>query len=78
MKRCARNTVSLLKKPAVFFFDIYEITYADSRFDEMRYVTIGMSDLARLLVIAWTQRNENIRLITAMKAEKSHEQRYRR
>ena len=60
------------------FFDIYEITYADSRFDEMRYVTIGMSDLARLLVIAWTQRNENIRLITAMKAEKSHEQRYRR
>lgn len=61
------------------FFDVNEVTMNDNRFDypEQRYITIGMSNKARLLVVAWTQRGERIRLITAIKAEKKHEQRYR-
>lgn len=61
------------------FFDVNEVTMSDNRFDygEHRYITIGMSYKARLLVVAWMQRDENIRLITAMKAEGKHEKRYR-
>ena len=52
----------------------------DTRFeyDEERFLTIGMSNQARLLVVAWTFRGESIRLITTVKAEKSYEQRYNR
>lgn len=60
------------------FLDINYVTIPDGRFDddEQRFLTIGMSNQARLLVVAWTQRNKNIRLITAIKAERYHEQRY--
>ena len=60
------------------FLDDNEITLIDERFDddEQRFITIGFSENARLLVVAWTQRDETIRLITAIKAEKKHERRY--
>ena len=62
------------------FFDENEITMADNRFldDEQRFITVGFSNQARLLVVAWTQRDDNIRLITVIKAEKSYEQKYKR
>ena len=62
------------------FFDENELTYEDTRFDdnEQRFITIGMSNKARLLMVAWTLRDDNIRLITAIKAEKSHERLYQR
>ncbi len=61
------------------FFDDNEVTVSDTRFEyeETRYMTIGMSNKARLLVVAWTER-ENIRLITVIKAGKKYEQKYRR
>ncbi|OOR88851.1 hypothetical protein B0181_07575 [Moraxella caviae] len=61
------------------FFDENELTYEDVRFDydEQRFITIGLSNRARLLVVGWTLR-ENIRLITAIKAERKHEQIYQR
>lgn len=60
------------------FFDLNEVTMSDNRFDypEQRYITIGVSNKARLLVVAWVQRNDRIRLITAIKATRKHEQRY--
>lgn len=60
------------------FFDDNEVTFADNRFDdsEQRFITIGMSNQARLLVVSWTQRENKYRLITAMKAEKKHEKYY--
>lgn len=65
---------------ASVFLDPNYVTIDDTRFeyDEERFLTIGMSNQARLLVVAWTFRDENIRLITAVKAEKSYEQRYNR
>lgn len=62
------------------FFDMNELTFEDTRFDysEQRYITIGFSEQARLLVVAWTQRTETIRLITAIKAESKHERLYQR
>ncbi len=62
------------------FVDVNHVTIFDKRFDdnEQRYITIGISNQAKLLVVAWTQRADTIRLITAMKAEKHHEKRYNR
>lgn len=67
------------KEACTIFFDFDEFTTIDDRFhyNEERYITIGMSYKARLLVVSWTQRQDNIRLITAMKADKKYEQRYR-
>lgn len=68
------------EESASVFLDPNCVTIDDVRFDyiEQRYITIGISNQARLLVVAWTYRDDNIRLITAMKAEKSYEQRYNR
>lgn len=62
------------------FTDDNEVTFMDNRFDdgEQRYITIGMSNQARLLTIGWTQRANKYRLITAIKAEKKHEKYYNR
>ncbi|MFW2177761.1 MULTISPECIES: BrnT family toxin [unclassified Moraxella] len=59
------------------FFDPNELSYEDTRgYEEVRYITIGMSHQGRLLFVSWTQRATNIRLITAFKAEKSHQRSY--
>lgn len=62
------------------FTDDHEITFMDNRFDdgEQRYITIGMSNQARLLTIGWTERDAKYRLITVIKAEKKHERLYNR
>lgn len=62
------------------FMDENEFTFEDTRFDydEQRFVTIGFSDKARLLVVGWTQRENSIRLITAIKAENKYERLYQR
>lgn len=62
------------------FFDENELTFEDTRFDynEQRFITIGLSNKMRLLVVGWTLREDNIRLITAVKAEKNHERLYQR
>ncbi len=62
------------------FTDNNEVTFIDNRFDdgEQRFITIGMSNQARLLVVSWTQRGTKYRLITAIKAEKKHEKHYNR
>lgn len=62
------------------FADVNAVTLVDERFEdsEQRYVIIGMSNQARLLVVAWTPRGENIRLITAVKAGKRYANVYER
>lgn len=44
--------------------------------DEERYITIGMSFLARLLMVAHTDREKRIRIISARKATKHEEDFY--
>ena len=43
---------------------------------EERFFTIGMDGFGRLLVVAYTWRGENIRIISARKATRSEVQQY--
>ena len=56
------------------FDDPYAITITDEESDpdEQRFVTIGMGAAGRLLVVAYTWRGENIRIVSARLAE-AHE-----
>jgi uncharacterized protein len=43
---------------------------------EMRFVTIGVSQLGRLLVVAHTERNDTIRIISARRATRREREFY--
>ena len=50
------------------FEDELALTIDDDDRDEKRFVTIGMDALARILVVVYTWRADNIRIISARKA----------
>jgi uncharacterized DUF497 family protein len=59
------------------FDDPYAITVADDESDpdEQRFVTLGVGATGRLLVVVYTWRRENIRIISARPAEpREHEE----
>jgi len=58
--------------------DPYAITIADHVSDpsEERFVTIGMGAAGRLLVVVYTWRDENIRIISARPAEPHEREEY--
>jgi uncharacterized DUF497 family protein len=59
------------------FDDPYAITVADDESDpdEQRFVTLGVGATGRLLVVVYTWRQENIRIISARPAEpREHEE----
>ncbi len=58
------------------FSDELAITIPDNRFDEERFVTIGTDVLGRILVIVFTWRSEEIRLISARLAERRERKQY--
>ena len=60
----AKHKVSFADALGVFE-DPRAITIDDPHLDEDRYVTIGLDPLGRLLVVSWTSRNSEIRLISA-------------
>jgi uncharacterized DUF497 family protein len=55
------DAVSALEDPGA-------MTIRDESEDEQRWITLGMDSLARLLVVAYTWRNHNVRLISARPA----------
>jgi uncharacterized DUF497 family protein len=56
------------------------ITIIDSESDpaEQRFATLGLDGLGRLLVVVYTWRGDNIRLISARPAEPHERKEYRR
>jgi uncharacterized DUF497 family protein len=58
------------REAAMVFSDLLAHTYDDSAHShgEQRYVTIGMSDKGRVLVVAHATRGERVRIISARKA----------
>ncbi len=58
------------------FQDDLAITIADHRFDEERFVSIGMDAFGRILVVVFTWRGDEIRLISARRAERSERKQY--
>ena len=55
---------------ATVFGDPLAMTYydPDHSVSERRFITVGLSDLRRLLVVAHTDRDQSIRIISARKA----------
>lgn len=50
------------------FEDPTAVTVEDFQRAEQRYITIGMDAFGRILVVVYTWRGENIRIISARKA----------
>jgi uncharacterized protein len=60
------------------FDDPYAITIEDHESDpgEERFVTLGVGALGRLLVVVYTYRRQNIRIISARIAEQHEREEY--
>ena len=60
------------------FDDPMFISFIDDEhsLDEERYITMGFSNLGRLLMVAHTEREGQIRIISARKATKPEERYY--
>lgn len=58
------------------FSDDLAITILDERFDEERFITIGIDAFGRVLVVVYTMRGDDIRLISARKATRLEQQQY--
>jgi uncharacterized protein len=58
------------------FSDELAVTIFDDRFEEERFVTIGMDLFSRILVVVCTMRDDEVRLISARKASKNERLQY--
>ena len=58
------------------FSDELAITIFEDRFDEERFITIGADIFNRILVVVYTTRNDEVRLISARKANKKERSQY--
>jgi uncharacterized protein len=53
---------------SMVLYDESAITIKDEFLDDERFITIGMDDRARVLVVVYTWRGSHIRIISARKA----------
>jgi len=58
------------------FSDDSAITRKDDYFREERFITIGMDAFGKIIVVVFTWRNEDIRIISARKAAPSECKQY--
>lgn len=60
------------------FYDPFSITIVDSdhSIEELRFVDIGMSDKNRVLVVSYTDRSDQIRIISVRKATQTERNDY--
>jgi hypothetical protein len=58
------------------FDDPNAVTLDDSGSNEQRHITIGMDALGRIIVVVYTWRGDNIRIISARKAVRSEVKQY--
>ena len=73
----AKHGVSFEEAKTVFddplYIDFYDLDLSD---DEHRYIMIGMSEQNRLLLVAYTERGDVIRLISAREATRAERKAY--
>ena len=76
-KNLRKHEVSFEEAVSVFY-DPLAVTGADPDHseDEQRFVTFGVSEAGRLLVVAHTDRAETIRIISARRATQSERHLY--
>jgi uncharacterized protein len=65
----AKHGVSLSEADGVLLDPVALTIEDDSAEGEVRYVTIGMNSLNSLMVVVWVQRDNDVRLISARRAE---------
>jgi uncharacterized protein len=70
-----KHDIDFADAVAVFSDDL-AITISDERFDEERFVTIGIDAFGRILVVVYTMRGDEIRIISARKATRQERQQY--
>lgn len=58
------------------FEDPLALTVPDDRHEEARFVTVGTDFLGRLLVVAYTWRDQKLRIISAREALPSERRQY--
>ncbi|MEL6381028.1 MAG: BrnT family toxin [Cyanobacteria bacterium J06626_18] len=58
------------------FADDLAINIPDKRFDEERFVTIGLDAFGRVLVVVYTLRGDEVQVISARKATRQERQQY--
>jgi uncharacterized protein len=58
------------------FSDDLAITVPDERFDEERWITVGVDVFGRVLVVVYTHRKSKIRLISARPATSQERRKY--
>jgi len=58
------------------FSDDSAITVEDNNPDEVRFATLGMDAFGRVLVVVYTWREDNIRLISARKTTEKERKQY--
>ena len=58
------------------FSDSLAITLTDERFEEERFITIGIDAFGRVLIVVYTWRGNEIRLISARKATSRERKQY--
>jgi uncharacterized DUF497 family protein len=72
----AKHGVSLSEADGVLL-DPLAVTVEDGFSEgEVRYVTIGMNSFCSLMLVVWTERLNNVRLISARKAEAKERKSY--
>jgi uncharacterized protein len=52
------------------------ITVEDQRYEEERFITIGLDAIGRILVVVYTWRGNEVRLISARKADRLERKQY--
>ncbi len=66
-----------LEEVASVFSDFNAIQSEDSgEYGEQRFITVGLSNQARLLAVVWTERDETYRIITSYIASKQQTRSY--
>ena len=58
------------------FYDDLALTREDEDALEQRFITVGLDAQLRLVTVCWTQRQENIRLISARLATSNERKAY--
>jgi hypothetical protein len=72
----AKHGVTFAEAEAVLF-DPMGLTWEDDAAEgEARFVTVGLGALARVLVVVWTERGDDYRLISARVATSTERRRY--
>jgi hypothetical protein len=79
----AKKAKSNYKKHGIYFSDAvsvfsdeWAITIEDDDPEEQRFVTLGMDSFGRILVVVYTWRDKEIRIISARKATRRQIKQY--